>query len=168
MTTTPEQMREAAMDVVEDYCSDMPDLAGHGHSVGLKDAIRAIPIAPQPVAVTVKPTDAQINSACLSYRHDFGLMDKRDQDNLRFNANEWFLAWQKEARILSALPIHPADPLSDPRVKALVEALRCYEDHLCEGFCEDMPDKSLTNSAMENDCGGCKARAALRVIGGEA
>ena len=33
-------MREAA-DAVEDYCSDMPDLAGHGHSVGLKDAILA-------------------------------------------------------------------------------------------------------------------------------
>ncbi len=33
-------LREAA-DTVEDYCSDMPDLAGHGHSVGLKDAILA-------------------------------------------------------------------------------------------------------------------------------
>ena len=36
-----EALREAA-DVVEDYCSDMPDLAGHGHSVGLKDAILAL------------------------------------------------------------------------------------------------------------------------------
>ena len=35
-----EAMREAA-DAVEDYCSDMPDLAGHGHSVGLKDTILA-------------------------------------------------------------------------------------------------------------------------------
>jgi hypothetical protein len=26
-------------DQIEDYCSDMPDLAGHGHSVGLRDAI---------------------------------------------------------------------------------------------------------------------------------
>lgn len=31
---------ERACDAVEDYCSDMPDLAGHGHSNGLKDAIR--------------------------------------------------------------------------------------------------------------------------------
>lgn len=34
-------LREAA-DAVEDYCADMPDLAGHGHSVGLKDAILAM------------------------------------------------------------------------------------------------------------------------------
>ena len=34
-------LREAA-DAVEDYCADMPDLAGHGHSVGLKDAILAL------------------------------------------------------------------------------------------------------------------------------
>lgn len=35
--------RDAATDCAEDYCSDMPDLAGHGHSVGLRDAIRALP-----------------------------------------------------------------------------------------------------------------------------
>lgn len=29
-----------ALDAVEDCCSDAPDLAGHGHSTGLKDAIR--------------------------------------------------------------------------------------------------------------------------------
>lgn len=33
--------RQRCADVVEDYCSDMPDLAGHGHSIGLKDAILA-------------------------------------------------------------------------------------------------------------------------------
>lgn len=33
---------ERCADVVEDYCSDIPDLAGHGHSVGIKDAIRAL------------------------------------------------------------------------------------------------------------------------------
>lgn len=32
---------ETACGAVEDYCSDMPDLAGHGHSVGLTDAIRS-------------------------------------------------------------------------------------------------------------------------------
>ena len=36
--TRAEAMHEA-VDAVEDYCSDMPDLAGHGHSVGLRDAI---------------------------------------------------------------------------------------------------------------------------------
>ena len=64
-------------------------------------------LAADPAQVRVRPTDAQINSACLSYRHDFGLRDKRDQDNLRFQANEWLIAWQKEARILSAIEPQP-------------------------------------------------------------
>lgn len=28
-----------AANAAEDYCSDMPDLAGHGHSTGIRDAI---------------------------------------------------------------------------------------------------------------------------------
>ena len=34
-------LREAA-DAVEDYCSDAPDLAGHGHSGAIRDIITAI------------------------------------------------------------------------------------------------------------------------------
>jgi len=34
-------LREAA-DAVEDYCSDAPDLAGHGHSGAIRDVITAI------------------------------------------------------------------------------------------------------------------------------
>ena len=78
-------------------------------------------LAAVPAQVRVRPTDAQINSACLSYRHDFGLRDKRDQDNLRFQANEWLIAWQKEARILAAIDVQP-DP-RDAQIAALVEAL---------------------------------------------
>lgn len=33
---------ERCADAAEDYCSDMPDLAGHGHSIGIKEAIRAL------------------------------------------------------------------------------------------------------------------------------
>lgn len=40
------EMRERSADAAEDYCSDMPDLAGHGHSVGIKDRIRTLPIGP--------------------------------------------------------------------------------------------------------------------------
>lgn len=68
--------------------------------------------AAQPAQARVKPTDAQINSACLSYRHDFGLMTKRNQDDLRFQANEWLIAWQKETRILPTLEPQP-DPRAD-------------------------------------------------------
>ena len=38
-----EWMRREAGSAVEDYCSDMPDLAGHGHSVGLRDVILMLP-----------------------------------------------------------------------------------------------------------------------------
>lgn len=42
------------------------------------------------------PTAQQINSACLSYDHAFGLMSKDEQERMRFQATEWLRAWQKE------------------------------------------------------------------------
>jgi hypothetical protein len=43
-----------------------------------------------------EPTKAQLHSACLSYRHDYGVMDEQARESLRFTALEWFRAWQKE------------------------------------------------------------------------
>ena len=45
---------------------------------------------------TWQPTDAQIDSACLSYDHSFGLMGEQSRDQLRFEAKEWLHAWRKE------------------------------------------------------------------------
>lgn len=42
------------------------------------------------------PTLAQLNSACMSYRHDFGLMTPDEQERLRWSAKEWLRAWEKE------------------------------------------------------------------------
>jgi hypothetical protein len=42
-------------------------------------------------------TDEQIDSACLSYRHDFGLLSVSEQDYIRFQAMEWAAALE-EAR----------------------------------------------------------------------
>ena len=100
------------------------------HNIAINDALvdawnRRADLA-QPAQVRVKPTDAQINSACLSYRHDFGLMTKRDQDNLRFQANEWLIAWQKEARILAAL--EPQPDHRDEVIARLVEAAQICAD----------------------------------------
>ena len=53
------------------------------------------------------------------------------------------------------------DKLIAEATEPYVGALRYYETQFCEGFCEDMPDLSVTNKDMENDCGGCKARAIL-------
>jgi cell division protein FtsB len=38
--------------------------------------------------------------------------------------------------------------------------LAYYREQFCEGFCEDFP-AGFTNAECENDCGGCRARAAL-------
>jgi hypothetical protein len=46
--------------------------------------------------VTWEPTEAQINSACLSYDHSFGLMEGAERQMVRFEAREWLRAWQKE------------------------------------------------------------------------
>lgn len=43
-----------------------------------------------------EPTEQQINSACLSYDHSFGLMATATQEELRQQAKEWLQAWQKE------------------------------------------------------------------------
>lgn len=43
-----------------------------------------------------KPTPAQIDSACLSYRHDFGLLPENDRATIRLEAKWWLEAWLKE------------------------------------------------------------------------
>lgn len=39
-------------------------------------------------------TEAQLNSVCLSYRHDFGLMDAEEQERMRWAAKEWLRAFR--------------------------------------------------------------------------
>lgn len=46
--------------------------------------------------INSEPTEKQIDSACLSFRHDFGLMNDREKQKLRFQAREWLIAWMKE------------------------------------------------------------------------
>jgi hypothetical protein len=40
-------------------------------------------------------TDEQIDSACMNYRHDFGLLSVAEQDYIRFEAKEWAAALAK-------------------------------------------------------------------------
>jgi len=44
----------------------------------------------------VTPTDAQVHSACMSFRHDYGLLPEAERVKLRFEAREWLIAWLKE------------------------------------------------------------------------
>ncbi|MHB8272509.1 hypothetical protein [Bradyrhizobium sp.] len=43
-----------------------------------------------------EPTPAQINSACLSFDHSFGLLKGVEREQIIFCAREWLRAWQKE------------------------------------------------------------------------
>ncbi len=43
-----------------------------------------------------QPTDAQVHSACLSFRQDYGLLPPGKQAELRFQAREWLRAWMWE------------------------------------------------------------------------
>jgi hypothetical protein len=52
-------------------------------------SVRSEPLLERP------PTEAEIDDACLSYRHDFGLLKEIEQEGLRFDARDWLLAWAK-------------------------------------------------------------------------
>ena len=70
-------------------------------------ALRAPPV--------LAPTFAQLNSACMSYRHDFGLMSDEEQERLRWLAKEWLHAWRKEAAFAAAPKEAPAGaPINQP------------------------------------------------------
>jgi hypothetical protein len=43
-----------------------------------------------------EPTQAQVSSACLSFRHDYGLLSEAEQKAVQFEAREWLHAWRKE------------------------------------------------------------------------
>lgn len=73
--------------------------AANGTSQKTVNAIGALPAVTAPQGV---PTDDQVASACLSYRHDFGLMDKLARADLMWQAREWLHAWRKEFAALPA------------------------------------------------------------------
>ena len=41
------------------------------------------------------PSSVEIDDACLSYDHSYGLMDAEKRDRLRHQATEWLRAWGK-------------------------------------------------------------------------
>ncbi|ADX42527.1 hypothetical protein [Tetrasphaera phage TJE1] len=45
-----------------------------------------------------KLTEAQIHSACLSFRHDYGLMTEEERRKLRRDCRDWHEALSKELR----------------------------------------------------------------------
>ena len=52
----------------------------------------------------IEPTQEQVNSACLSYRHDYGLLSEGAQKTVQYEAREWLHAWRKEGLGLAQQP----------------------------------------------------------------
>lgn len=97
--------------------ADSLELAQHGARL-IAQRIASLPAVTVGVRPLVwEPTDAQAASACLSYRHDFGLMKADERQKLMFTAREWLRAWQKESAALDL--ISPADAA----VKRVVDLL---------------------------------------------
>lgn len=63
------------------------------------------------------PTQEQTASACLSYRHDFGLLPASDREALMRTAQSWLEAWLK---VLPATP-QPAHPVAWTTTEELAE-----------------------------------------------
>jgi hypothetical protein len=62
---------------------------------------------------------------------------------------------EADARLIAAAP-------------DLLEALRYYAEQFCEGFCKDLPQAGTYHTDMDDQCSGCKARAAIAKATGEA
>lgn len=73
----------------------------------------AIPPSNPPGA---EPSQDQVDSACMSYRHDFGLMIGEERLQIQAEARQWLIAWQKEGIA--------ANPPGDVREKVIEECIR--------------------------------------------
>ena len=41
-----------------------------------------------------QPSRSELHSACLSFRHDYGVMDEDARESLRQSASEWYRCWK--------------------------------------------------------------------------
>ena len=175
MITTPEQMREAANND-EDLIRRIDAITvAHQYTTSLDDPrmfaeMRAIPIATQPVAVTVKPLVWTGGAILVATGPDIQTIGHSIPSDSQVEYDT-----ERAARILSALTIHPSDPLSDPlsdpRVKALVEAARALRHSVCgpTGFADAVRHNSGQAYPWPSlDAAELALDAALRAIGGEA
>lgn len=45
------------------------------------------------------PTSSQLDDACLSFRHDFGLLEGEDRQAVRRQALDWLRCWRRAFNI---------------------------------------------------------------------
>lgn len=71
----------------------------------------------------LKPTDEQVASVCLSYRHDFGLLDPVEQQRLMMQARAWLQAWGHELAFFADV----RNPDATPAQKNLMRAVEAHK-----------------------------------------
>jgi hypothetical protein len=71
------------------------------------------------------PTSEQVGSACMWYRHDFGLLGAVEAAQVRTEARMWLRAWQKEIAGIRAAPQEVKQPSAVERFqKRIVEMMQ--------------------------------------------
>ena len=88
------------------------------------------------------PDKLKLASACMSYRHDFGLLDCAQRESVMFEAAEWLSALRKAGLVGSA-----ASSPSPAYLAGLEKALRQLSTAACFGSGEVL-GQNLENSAM--------------------
>ena len=79
----------------------------------------------QPALNSAGATIAQIDSACLSFRHDFGLMDHQERNAIRHQASMWQQAW---AKVQSAAPTENL-PFRAHEANRRADGVNIHADH---------------------------------------
>lgn len=47
------------------------------------------------ILLNTHPSQKQIHDACMAYRHDYGLMEPIESEDLRWQATLWLKSWRK-------------------------------------------------------------------------
>lgn len=95
----PAQTEPASAELSRPMQADIAQIIHQGWANGKTSVEVAAEIVREidaPTPSSWQPTPAQVNSACLSYRHDFGLLSGSEREPVMFEAREWLRAWQKE------------------------------------------------------------------------
>jgi hypothetical protein len=103
---------------------------------------RPVPAVEAAMSDATFPTEAQVRSACLSFRHDFGLLGTTVQANVMWQAREWLRAWQKEPGLHTA-----ALAARDERIAALEAGLRPFAVAFQAALIE-VPDRPISLAAF--------------------
>lgn len=84
-----------------------------------------------------------VNSACMYFQHDFGLLSDAEQEKIRATAKEWFRAWEKveqdlskRSKIIPSIPPPLIPPPPPPGVRFIREDsdIPEAEKHPCSGL----------------------------------